>query len=555
MHLYRRVALSLMAVAGCVMAQNPAPNSVQNPASNILPGLPNFGIAQGSIFVVYGSNLGPAAISVAPSLPLPAALSGTSIQVTAGGTTVTAPMVYTLNTQIAAVLPSNTPTGSGTLTVKYNGGSGSTPITVVKSNFGISTVNQSGTGPAVVTFGDYSVVSGSRSAKAGDTLILWGTGLGPISGDDAAAPTPADLGTPVTVYVGGAQARVVYRGRSAEPGLDQINFVVPTGVTGCAVSVVVQTGNLVSNTTTMAIASDNGACSDPSGISVSAFTPVLSSKGTVSVGLIDLFQDSIAVKIGGQSTTTNTGFGSAVFDKYTADQIGSITGLLGQGSLGSCTVTSYGSNLNSGSSGSTPELTPVPSVIGLDAGAAITVTPPSEAPIVLKPTSLTVSSNKQKGDYSGQVSAIPAGAYTISNGSGGADIGAFTKTLTLASPVQWTNQTTVAAAPIDRTKSLTLTWTGGDPSTYAFIEGSSTGVTATAGYGATFICTAPIGPGQFTIPSPVLLALPPTDTQSLSSFGFLVMGSISNPVQFTAPGLDFGYVLVGGASGGSVSYQ
>jgi hypothetical protein len=52
-----------------------------------------------------------------------------------------------------------------------------------------------------------------------------------------------------------------------------------------------------------------------------------------------------------------------------------------------------------------------------------------------------------------------------------------------------------------------------------------------------------------------LLALPATNAQSLSSFGYLVVGSVSNPVQFTAPGLDFGYVLVGGASGGSVTYQ
>ncbi|HWE00316.1 MAG TPA: hypothetical protein VG345_14800, partial [Bryobacteraceae bacterium] len=339
--MYRHLSLSFIAVAASLVAQSPAPNSVQNPASNILPGLPNFGIAQGSIFVVYGSNLGPSTISIAPSLPLPTALSGTSIQITVGGATVTAPMVYTLNTQIAAVLPSNTPIGSGSLTVTYNNASGSTPIQVVKSNFGISTLNQTGTGPAVVTFGDYSVASGTKSAKTGDTLILWGTGLGPISGDDAAAPTPSDLGTPVSVFVGGVQANVVYRGRSAEPGLDQINFTVPPGVTGCAVSVVVQTGNTVSNTTTMAIAQSNGACSDPSGISVSSFAPVLSSKGTASVGVVDLFQDSIGINIGGKTTTTTTGFGSAVFQKFTADQVGSVTSLLGQGSLGSCTVSTY----------------------------------------------------------------------------------------------------------------------------------------------------------------------------------------------------------------------
>ena len=155
------------------MAQNPIPNSVQNPASNILPELPNFGIAQRSIFVVYGSNPGPSAISVASSLPLPGALSGASIRVTVGGTTVTAPMVYSLNTQVAAVLPSNTPIGSGTLTVKYNNGSGSTPITVVKSNFGISTVNQTGTGPAVVT------LCGRRAGERGLSWTLGRAGARP----------------------------------------------------------------------------------------------------------------------------------------------------------------------------------------------------------------------------------------------------------------------------------------------------------------------------------------------------------------------------------------
>src|SRR5581483_2151617 len=174
------------------------------------------------------------------------------------------------------------------------------------------------------------------------------------------------------------------------------------------------------------------------GISVSAFTPILNSKGAVSVGLVELFQNSVAINVAGQKINNNYGFGSAVFEKFTAEQIGSITGLLNQGSLGSCTVTSYSSNLNSepsGSPGSTPTPEPIPSVIGLDAGPTITVTPPSGSPIVLKPTS-----SSTKGDYSAQVTAIPTGAYTISNGAGGVDVGAFTRNLTLASPVQWTNQ-------------------------------------------------------------------------------------------------------------------
>jgi len=51
------------------MALVPGISSVQNPASNALPDLPTYGIAQGSIFIIYGSNLGPSSISIAPTLP------------------------------------------------------------------------------------------------------------------------------------------------------------------------------------------------------------------------------------------------------------------------------------------------------------------------------------------------------------------------------------------------------------------------------------------------------------------------------------------------------
>jgi len=126
---------------------------VRNAASYTLPGLPNSGVAQGSLFIVFGQNLGPAKIVQVSSFPLPTSqgLSGTSIQVTVNGTTVDAIMLYTLATQVAAVLPSKTPTGTGTITVTYNGQtSAPVPITVVRSSFGIFAVNQSGTGPGVL---------------------------------------------------------------------------------------------------------------------------------------------------------------------------------------------------------------------------------------------------------------------------------------------------------------------------------------------------------------------------------------------------------------------
>jgi uncharacterized protein (TIGR03437 family) len=58
-------------------------------------------------------------------------------------------MDYTSATQVAALLPANTPTGKGTITVTYNDQtSEQAPITVVANNLGIFTIDSSGGVPA-----------------------------------------------------------------------------------------------------------------------------------------------------------------------------------------------------------------------------------------------------------------------------------------------------------------------------------------------------------------------------------------------------------------------
>ena len=173
------VILGCLAVSGSLFAQTPTITSVQNPASNIPAALPNGGIAQGAIFVVYGRNLGPTAIVQPTALPLPstAGLGGTVVTVTVNGTTVTAPMVYSLNSQIAGVLPSDTPLGTGSLTVAYNGKiSAPFPITVVTTNFGISIFLNGGntaviTTPIVSGLG-YMVVTRTNPGIPGNTYTM-----------------------------------------------------------------------------------------------------------------------------------------------------------------------------------------------------------------------------------------------------------------------------------------------------------------------------------------------------------------------------------------------
>src|SRR4029077_12235381 len=132
---------------------------VVNGASSIPPGAPHYAIAEGAIFVIYGTNLGSpppvgSIANVAP-LPLPAnGFAGTTVMVTVNGTTLPAPIVYTLPTQVSAIMPSTTPTGTGTVTVTFNGQSVSNPVKVVASDFGVSNLRSvTGFETAEVSFG------------------------------------------------------------------------------------------------------------------------------------------------------------------------------------------------------------------------------------------------------------------------------------------------------------------------------------------------------------------------------------------------------------------
>ncbi len=75
---------------------------------------------------------------------------------------------------------------------------------------------------------------------------------------------------------------------------------------------------------------------------------------------------------------------------------------------------------------------------------------------------------------------------------------------------------------------------------------------------ATFICIAKAEAGQFTIPSWVLLALPPSFSLLGVSFGgYLTVSNSAVPVSFTtaAPAIDFGLLTFGTSSTKSVTYQ
>ena len=99
---------------------------ITNNYSYIPDGFPNSGISPGSIFTLYGSDMStaPATVTLQSSASpgIPTKLEGATLTVTVGGFAAHPAMYYATPSQIAAVLPSDTPVGAATITVSYTAG-------------------------------------------------------------------------------------------------------------------------------------------------------------------------------------------------------------------------------------------------------------------------------------------------------------------------------------------------------------------------------------------------------------------------------------------------
>jgi uncharacterized protein (TIGR03437 family) len=564
-------AFGLVLAVTCVAQTpviRPGPDGIVNNASYAQRGLPNSGIAQGAIFAIFGDNLGPANLTTQPSYPLQKTLGGTSVKVTMGGTTRDAIPIYTIQGQVGAVLPSNTPLGVGEVTVTYNGQT-SAPhgITVVANTFGIFALNQQGSGPASLTDANGGFITLTSAAKPGQTIVVWGTGLGAIATDDAADQSGGDLtNIPTQVLVGGKQATIRYHGRAPHiAGLDQLNVDIPAGVQGCYVSLIVLVNGMASNSTTLPVAPNGGTCSDANGLSSTDLSAFLGNSNGVRLGSIlvgrSISQSSITLPPGvpvppGFGEPTKSDDASALFVKYTPQQLTASQGLFRQASIGSCVVTT----ISLGAIGTVDPIKPV----YLDAGAAITMTGGT--------TPQTLRRDAQFGFYSLPTPATGAssptfipdagGTFNFSNAAGGADVGALQgASVLLGAPVVWTNMDQITN--ISRNSDLPITWSGGAAGTFVQISGTSIFSNGTAnlssGVIVGFSCTAPAPDHAFTVPMAVLLQLPPSTVIGSGGFsvptGGLSVGNYSQLQKFTAAGLDVGYIQAYSTNTKSTNYQ
>jgi uncharacterized protein (TIGR03437 family) len=530
-------AMFILGAAACFAQPVIKTGGIVNAASWAVAGTPNSDIAQGSIFIVSGSGLGPTTLTQAPgAYPLPTSVGGVKVTISMNGTDTDAILFWVRNDYIAALLPSTVATGTGTVTVTYNSQtSNAAPITVVDNAIGIFTISQNGQGPGVVTDGakpqtsvKSMLVTPTNSAKPNDTAVLWVTGLGAVPWDESKAPASTlNLQSKLNakVWVGATPVTPTFSGPSGCcEGEGQIQFKVPPGETGCYVSVTVQVGNNVSNTVTMAVDNSGQTCSDQFGYSSSLISK-LQTGGTVRIGSLALTR---LLFEGSGISLPPTVSASGSFFSYTADTFSAASGQFP--SLNSCVVTQNlsGNNVPGGTG------------TGLDAGASIGLTGPNG-------NATLTSTAGTKGLYSANLNSnfldASSGNYVFT-GTGGVDVGAFTATLPATAALTWANQASITA--VSRSAGQPITWTGGDPNGFVMIAGSSQ---SQDNANKSFVCLAPVSAGSFTIPASVLLALPASDN------GGLIVYSFGQPATFTATGLDYGSVTEGSGAGSLVAYQ
>lgn len=467
-----------------------------NAASYVNPALPNGSIAQGSMFVAFGSGLGPASIQYPNPWPFPDNLAGTTVDVTVGSVTRRCFMVYTSAGQIAGILPSNTPVGTGTMTVRYNSVvAGTGPIKIVARSFGIFTINTQGSGPAVATdpLAASAVYTTTSSAAPGDFIDIWGTGLGASlnENDNDGAPQTGNIGiNQVKVYIAGVEQPVIYAGRSGCcTAIDQVRVAAPN-IIGCALPVVVVVGGVPSNYATVSIDPSGAACT-PDPLFGGPNLSQLQNGGSFTVGTVNLARTRSTI---GPSFNSTADTAQASYSRVTVANVAAFGGINPVTEMGACTVYQF--------SGEDTEFQGGGTSTSLDAGGQLGIKGPGGNDVLPK---------SQDAYFKAFVPFLGDTYYqpgdTTVTAPGGTGVPRHTASVVVPTDFLWTNKPAYGAA-INRANPLTVQYSGGAAYDYVNIFGYAVALTGQGAFGAAFQCVADPAAGSFTIPNWVLSALP-----------------------------------------------
>ena len=223
-------------------------------------------LSAGGLVAIFGSNLA-GQLALADSVPLSSQLAG--VTVTMNG--VAAPLDFVSTGQINAQIPYEVlPAGTnGTINVVVNNNgsiSPPEPITINQFAPGVFTIPPGGgysiaiiaTNPSdSARYGLLAAPPGAIAgvnttlARPGDALIVYATGLGPVTPTVASGglgyPPLHNTNTTPTVLIGNVQATVPFSGLTPQfPGVYQLNIGVPQGPAGNSVPLQIQMGGITS---------------------------------------------------------------------------------------------------------------------------------------------------------------------------------------------------------------------------------------------------------------------------------------------------------------------
>jgi uncharacterized protein (TIGR03437 family) len=183
-------------------------------------------IAGGELISIFGTNLSTGGPYAASAFPLPVTLGPTDVRIDG----ILCPLLYVSALQINAQVP-NIPSSNSSqtfqLTVGVNSLINAAPVTI--TNTAPAIFDSSGAG--AVLHADFSPVSVSSPAKAGEIVLIYATGLGETNPQTNIGVAAASglVAAPVSVTIGGVNAFVNYAGVApGYAGLYQVNTTIPT---------------------------------------------------------------------------------------------------------------------------------------------------------------------------------------------------------------------------------------------------------------------------------------------------------------------------------------
>jgi uncharacterized protein (TIGR03437 family) len=188
------------------------------------------GISPGEIISIFGAGLSDDAAKTTVDID-GAALS----------------IVFALPFQVNAVVPVSVTPGTHTLTVHSAFGTAQQQISVVAVAPGIFMVGNPPVG--AITNTSYGLIGATNPLARGQTMIIFGTGLGAVTQKGPTFNTDAA----VTVMLNGVELPVQFAGLSA-PGLYQVNVAIPAATPpGLGIPLTLKVGGQLGNTVLAAL--------------------------------------------------------------------------------------------------------------------------------------------------------------------------------------------------------------------------------------------------------------------------------------------------------------